>query len=126
MNMEFLPFLEHSKRWQTFLKENELVGKKLHELPHSVGEAVSLSVRFYGPEAEDWDIHRIDHIIDQYEHAGLFENNPKFYSMLRKEFGTTALNRLFDIPRKYWWVIPAATIAIAAMESVDETKKKSH
>jgi hypothetical protein len=121
---EHLPILKYSKRWKNFLEKNNLIGVKIAHLPHSAAEAVSLGVRFFGPETEDWDIHRIDHIIDMLEHKGVFAQNPQYYGMLRREFGTTTLSRLLDIPRKYWWVIIAATVAVAALESMEEEKRQ--
>lgn len=120
---EHFPVFSWLPGWHNFLHENNLYGKKLAHWPHSVGEAVSLSVRFYGAEAEDWDIHRIDHIIDLLQHEGVFTEHPEYLNQLRREFGTTFANRLADIPRKYWWVVIGATVAVAALEAAEEEKR---
>lgn len=120
---EHLPILSRFPQWHKFLKENNLVGKKIAQWPRSVGFAVSGQVGFFGPEGEDLDIHKIDHLIDMLEFQGVFAKNHQFYGMLRREFGTTAWSRLLDIPRKYWWVVIFATVGVAALEATQEEKK---
>lgn len=117
-----LPFIKD--KWIDFLNKNNLIGKKIKDWPNNVADAVSLSVRYFGKEAEDLDLHRIDHIIDMAQMKGVLASSPELYGALRREFGTGLLSRLADTPRKYWWIVIAATVVVAAMEAESEERKK--
>jgi hypothetical protein len=59
------------------------------------------------------------------ETSKIFVNNPKLLRDLKRKFHTGFLYRWFyGVPRKYWWVVPVATIAVAASQSMEEEKKK--
>lgn len=113
-------------RWQKFLGSNGLMAKKMKHWPHSLAEAVSLSHRYFGPEGNHWDEHRIDFILDQIQRKGIFTFDAHAVNDLRRKFKSTMGWRVVGVARKYWWVMPAATIAVAAAQSRDEEERGHH
>ncbi len=117
--------LEHNKllqaiigkeRWQTFAKG------KLEHLPHSIAEAVSYSTKYTGSHGNVWDEIKMSEIIHTAHDMGLFINHPEYLHDLQKEFHTSAIDRLWAMGRKYWWVPILATLAMAAEKSIEEQK----
>jgi hypothetical protein len=91
--------------------------------PHSIGEAISYSVKFTGTHANAWDEQKMEEIIATMQDMGMFINHPEYGQDLRKEFKTTLTDRWFAMLRKYWWVVLFATIGIAAEQAVNEESK---
>lgn len=96
---------------------------KVKDLPHTIGEAISYSVKFTGTHANAWDEAKMEEIITTMQDMGMFINHPEYAQQLRKEFHTTLADRWFAMGRKYWWVVIAATIGIAATQAVEEEGK---
>ncbi|MFZ2025552.1 MAG: hypothetical protein WAV51_04705 [Microgenomates group bacterium] len=105
--------------------KNKLFGRKIKDVPLSLSELVSLSVRFQGPEGNAWDEFKMAAFLNKIQRAGLFDNSPHLLNKLRRETHSTMPWRvLYGLPRKYWWVIPVATVTLATMESINDEKKK--
>lgn len=96
---------------------------KVKDLPHSIGEAISYSVKYTGTHANAWDEAKMEEIITTMQDMGIFAQHPEYAQQLRKEFHTTVADRWFAMGRKYWWVVIAATIGIAATQAVEEEGK---
>lgn len=93
--------------------------------PHSIAEAVSWSVRFTGAHGNHWNEHQINDVINTMHDMGLFTQRPDFIHDLRAEFKAGLLFRNLAIVRRYWWVVPLATIALATMQTIEEEKGSS-
>ena len=102
------------ERWQKLAKD------KISHWPHSVGQAISYSSRYTGAHANAWDEAKMEEVLVSAQDMGLFINHPEFIQDLRKEFKTGLPYRLMALYRKYWWVVLAATLAIAIEKSVKE------
>lgn len=124
VNVENLPF-GWDKPVKKFLEDKKLRGKPLNKWPRSVANSVSLAVGFGGPEANAWDEFKIAGFLAGAETSMMYIKKPDLLAKMRNKFKSTLLSRLAAVPRKYWWVIPIATIAVAAMASIEEEKKKS-
>lgn len=98
----------------------ELVKEKISHWPHSVGEAISYSSRYTGAHANAWDEAKMEEILVSAQDMGLFINHPEYILDLRREFKTGLPYRLTALYRKYWWVVLAATLAIAIEKSTKE------
>lgn len=99
--------------------------KNLEEWPRSLAQAVSYDVKWGGYEGNAWDEYRVAGFLAGAESTKMYVNKTKMLRDLQRQFHTGFLNRAFyALPRKYWWVVPVATIAIAAGQSMDEEKKK--
>jgi hypothetical protein len=94
----------------------------LSHLPHSIAEAISYSYKFTGAHGNAWDEAKIEEVLLTMHDMGMFINHPEYIQDLRKEFGTDLGSRWFAMIRKYWWIVPLATIAIAAEQGVEEQK----
>lgn len=104
---------------------DELLDHKIAHWPHSVSQAVSYSVRFTGAEGNAYDEFMIEHLLRFQQRIGTFTEHPEFVHDLRNEFKTGLPYRFLGTARKYWWTVPAATIALASVESAEEEKKRS-
>lgn len=99
--------------------------KKLEKWPRSLAQAVSYDVKWGGHEGNAWDEYRVAGFLAGAETSKMYVNNTRLLRDLQRQFHTGFLNRAFyALPRKYWWVVPVATIAIAAGQSLEEEKKK--
>lgn len=106
-------------------EENMIAGRKIKDIPQSLSELVSLSVRFQGPEGNAWDEFKMTAFLNKVQRAGLFQNDPHLLNQLRRELHTTMGWRIFyGLPRKYWWVVPVATIALATTDALNDERKK--
>jgi hypothetical protein len=96
------------------------------EWPKNIRQFVSYDVKWGGEEANAWD---------EFKTAGIFRTAEslkmvttpeaeKELKRLKSKFRSHSAGRLLATFRKYWWVIPMATIAVAAMQSMEEEKKK--
>lgn len=94
--------------------------------PHSVAEAISWSVRFTGGHGNHWNEVKIDEFISTLHDAGLFVNNPNFVHDLRAEFKAGWGIKMMAQVRRYWWVVPLATVIMASTQSIEEEKKGGH
>ncbi len=110
---------------EEWAKNNSIAGRKIKDIPLCLSELVSLSVRFQGPEGNAWDEFKMTAFLNKVQRAGLFQNSPELLNALRRETHATLGWRFFyGIPRKYWWVVPVATVALATSESINDEKKK--
>lgn len=91
--------------------------------PHSIGEAISYSVKFTGTHANAYDEMKMEEILHTAQDMGIFINHPDYVTDLRNEFHTTLTDRWAAMARKYWWVILVATIGIAAEQAIAEESK---
>ncbi|MCL4360424.1 hypothetical protein M1555_04215 [Patescibacteria group bacterium] len=124
MEAEHLPVLGWFPGWKHFLEHNKL-GRKIKEWPESIASSVSLSVRYLGPEGNKWDEHTIGEVLNEIQRVGVF-TDIKYINKLRRDFKATLGWRMsWGIFRKYWWVIPVATLAVATNESIQEEQKSS-
>lgn len=106
------------------LKDKKWFGK-VEGWPKSLAQAVSYDVKWSGNEGNAWDEYRIAGFFASAETAKLFVNKPDLLRDLKRKFHTGFAYRWFyGVPRKYWWVIPVATVGIAAGQSLEEEKKK--
>ncbi len=94
--------------------------EKMRHLPHSIGEAISYSVRYTGSHANAWDEAKMEEVLTTAQDMGLFINHPEYAQDLRHEFRTTLSWRWLAMVRKYWWVPIVATIAVAAEKATKE------
>lgn len=100
--------------------------KKIEEWPRSIGQAVSYDVKWSGREGNAWDEYRVAGFFASAETAKLFVNKPDLLRAMKKKYHTGFLYRWFyGVPRKYWWVVPVATIAVSASQAVEDEKKKN-
>lgn len=95
------------------------------EWPHSIADAWSYSIRFTGSHGNAYGEKTIAEIIATAEDMGMFTDNRNFAHDLRKEFHATLFWRHFQTLRRYWWVVPVATIALAVSQAVKEEEKES-
>ncbi|MFC1646958.1 hypothetical protein ACFL1A_01610 [Patescibacteria group bacterium] len=122
-NIKFMNRLTGGKWGEFWTKYN-----RLEHLPHSVAEVLSVAIKYKGAEANAWDEYKIAGFITAIQEAGLFqdEKSLNFHHDLRNEFKASLFWRsMFAVPRKYWWVVPTATISLALMKGLDEEEKKS-
>lgn len=103
---------------------HNIAEKRVSHWPHSIAQAISYSVRYTGSEGNAWDEFKIQEVINTMEDMGLFTDKPELAHDLRKEFKTTLNWRMLAMARKYWWVLVAATIAVAAEKAIAEEEKK--
>ncbi len=94
--------------------------------PHSIAEAISWSVRFTGGHGNHWNEVKIDEFISTLDDAGLFVHNRNFVHDLRAEFKAGWTIKMMAQVRRYWWVVPLATIIMASTQSIEEEKKSGH
>lgn len=97
-------------------------GVKLHELPHTIGEAISYSIKYTGHHGNAWDEKKIQEVITTAHDMGMFIHHPEYVHDLQNEFHTTVGDRILAMVRQYWWVVIVATIVIAAEQSIEERK----
>lgn len=90
--------------------------------PHSIAEAISWSVRFTGVHGNRWNEQQIDEMLSTIHDMGLFTQHPEFIHDLRGEFKAGLSFKILATARRYWWVVPVATIALAASQSLEEDK----
>ena len=108
---------------QHFLDKTKLAGKPINKWPRSISEAVSLAVGFGGPEANAWDEYRIGGFLAGAETSMMFVKYPEKLARMRNRFKTTILWRSLGVVRKYWWVVPLATVVVALSDEMEEEKK---
>ena len=101
-----------------------IADKTIMHWPHTIGEAISYSVRYTGTEGNAFDELKIAEIIATAQDMGMFTHHPEFASDLRKEFQVTMGGRIWNIARKYWWVIIVATVALAATQAIEDEQKR--
>ncbi len=128
--------LEGKDKWLKNLKDNKILNKitngawrnfagmGIEHWPHSVAEALSYSVRYTGAEGNVFDEIKIAEIIATAQDMGMFTAHPEFANDLRKEFQATLGGRVWNIARKYWWVIIVATVALAATKAIEDEQKR--
>ncbi|MBU1326581.1 hypothetical protein KKC61_00395 [Patescibacteria group bacterium] len=105
----------------------DLAEHKIVEWPHTVAGAVSIATKYLGGEALALNANEIGQYVSTTEAAGVFTHLRNIPKDIRKKYGTGVLMRFFyHLPRRYWWVVPVATIAMAAMQSVEEETKQQH
>lgn len=93
--------------------------------PHSIGEAISYSVKYTGTHANAWDEMKIEEVITSMMDMGIFINHPEYAQDLRKEFHSTLTDRWLAMARKYWWVALVATVGLAFAQGVDDQSKRA-
>lgn len=105
--------------WEEFATE------KVGHWPHSVAEALSYSIRYTGAHGNAYDEGQVADILATAQDMGIFTTHPEYVQELRREFKATAEYRLFfRLVRKYWWVVIAATIALAAVKATEDEEKR--
>ena len=92
--------------------------------PHSLGEAISYSVRYTGSHANFWDEAKLAEVIATAQDMGLFINHPEYANDLRREFHAFRIDLIWAMPRKFWWVPLVATIAVASAKAAEEESKR--
>ena len=122
---EHIPILEWIPGWKEAIEEHGFAGKKWNEWPTTIGEAVSGSVRWTGREGNALDEIRLAGLLAEVREMGMFTNNPHLVGELERQFKTGFLWRALGTGRKYYWVVPLATIAVAVGHSIEEEKKKT-
>lgn len=113
-NNKLMQLLVGKERWQHLAKE------KISHWPHSVAEAISYSTRYTGSHGNVWDEAKMAEILHSAHDMGLFINHPEYLKDLEREFKAGATHRLSALYRKYWWVVLAATVAIAIERATKE------
>ncbi len=103
--------------WEGFAHE------PVEHWPHSIAEAISWSVRFTGGHANRWNEMQIDEFISSMSDMGLFTEHPELGHDLRGEFKAGFTMKMAAQLRRYWWVAPVATIAIAATQAIEKEQK---
>ncbi|MCX6791688.1 MAG: hypothetical protein NT149_01470 [Candidatus Gottesmanbacteria bacterium] len=131
MNENFEVMVENMPKWlgkpiQHFMEDHKLAGKPINKWPRSIADSVSLAVGFGGPEANAWDEYRVGGFLAGAETSMMFVKHPEKLARMRSRFKTTALWRMLGVARKYWWVVPVATIAVALTSEIEEEKKGRH
>ncbi|MBI4062649.1 hypothetical protein HY410_01890 [Candidatus Gottesmanbacteria bacterium] len=128
--------LKDKDKWLKNLKDNKILNKitngawrnfagmGIENWPHTVAEALSYSIRYTGAEGNVFDEIKIAEIIATAQDMGMFVKNTHFANELRKEFHATLGGRVWNIARKYWWVVPVATIALAATKAIEDEQKR--
>ncbi len=104
--------------WKGFAHE------PFYKWPHSLGEAISYSVRYTGSHANFWDEAKLAEVIATAQDMGLFINHPDYANDLRKEFSAFRIDVIWAMPRKYWWVPLVATVAVATAKAAEEESKR--
>jgi hypothetical protein len=122
--MDKVPLYSMIPGWKKMVNSNTKFGEFLRHLPHSASEAVSLATRFTGAESNAWDEFKMTAIIQEAQRMGLFTANENFYRELSEELKTTMGWRAVGVFRKYWWLVPTASVALAAGQAFEEEKKK--
>lgn len=116
-NSKFMKKIFGEDRW------TKMADHSFASWPHSIGEAISYSVKHTGTHANIYDEQKMEEIITTMMDMGMFINHPEYAQDLRKEFHTTLTDRWLAMFRKYWWVVIVATLGIAATQAVDEQSK---
>jgi len=110
-----------------FIESHHLEGRHSSEWPKAIGQLVSYDVKHGGFEGNAWDEPKMAGAIATVEQLKMFKSawGEKQFRRLAKKYKTGIIQRMFiATPRKYWWIIPIATIALASMQSLEEEKKK--
>lgn len=110
-----------------FIAEHHLEGRHASDWPKSIGQLVSYDVKHGGYEGNAWDEPKMAGALATVEQLKMFKTafGEEQFRRLSKKYKTDLVQRLFiATPRKYWWIIPIATIALASLESIEEEKKK--
>lgn len=102
---------------------HNLAESRIEKWPESIAQAISLSVGYTGPHGNAWDEKKMGEFINSLDQMGAFVANRDFIKDLRREFKTGPFWQAFGVARKYWWVVPVATIAVAATQELEEEKK---
>jgi hypothetical protein len=109
-----------------FLEETKLAGRPLDKWPRSISEAVSYAVSLGGHEQNAWDEYRVAGFLAAADHLMLFQKKPELLAKMRNKFKTGFLWRSLGVVRKYWWVVPVATVVVAMTDEMEEEKKGRH
>jgi hypothetical protein len=115
-----------SKPIQHFMEDHKLAGKPINKWPRSIADSVSLAVGFGGPEANAWDEFKVAGFLAGAETSMMFVKHPEKLARMRNRFKTTSIFRFIGVARKYWWVVPVATLAVALTTEIEEEKKGRH
>ena len=103
---------------------DKLPHEKIAHLPHSIGEALSYSTRYTGAHGNAYDESQIAEILATAQDIGIFTAHPEYVNDLREEFKATFGWRGYRLFRKYWWVVLAATVALAAAKSIEDEQQR--
>lgn len=113
--------------WATNGKWKHMAEHKIEELPHSVAQAVSKSVKYLGGDALALNASELQSYFNQAEARGLFTEGRNIPKDLRKKYRTGLPWRYFyHTPRRFWWVVPVATIGLAVLQTTQEESKEKH
>lgn len=105
----------------------KLTGRSIDKWPKNLAQAVSLDIGESGWEGNAWDEGEIAKFFISAHQRNLFRTDKGKLLLHKMEhmYGTGLLNRMFYmLPRKYWWVIPVATIALATTQSMKDEEKE--
>ena len=127
---KFTGLMGRSEKGREFAEKYNLANVPTRLWPKSLKELsfVSYDVKHGGAGANAWDEFKIAGVLETVEELKMFSktghSGHRALYDLKQKFHTTAGWRLLATARKYWWVVPVATIATAAMASYEEEKKK--
>jgi hypothetical protein len=127
MKEGFLGVMKRTKGGEEAMRKWDLERKHPSEWPKSIAEAVSHDVKWSGAEGNAWDEFKAGGYLTTLETLWGYRTHEgeHHYKRLMKKYKGGFVGRVSAIPRKYWWIIPVATIALAATQSLEEEKGKS-
>lgn len=98
----------------------------IQEWPHSVAQGISIAVKYLGGEGTSLNANELGSYVSTLEDFGMFTELRDLPKRLRSKYKSGFMYRYFyHLPRRYWWVVPVATIAVAASQSLEDEKKSS-
>ncbi|MEK7577557.1 MAG: hypothetical protein AAB492_02975 [Patescibacteria group bacterium] len=116
-NNTFMEKVAGKERWHKLSESSFL------HWPHSAAEYISYSVRYTGGHGNAFDENKMEEVIATMEEMGLFINHHEYGHDLRNEFNTRLGTRLWSQVRKYWFMLFAVTVGIAALQGIEDEKK---
>lgn len=126
-----LSFIKKTKN-NTFLNRmtdgnwKYLAEHDIQHWPHSVAQAISIAVKYLGGEGTSLNANELGSYVSTLEDFGIFSELRDLPKQLRSKYKSGFMYRWFyHLPRRYWWVVPVATIGIAVSQGVDDEKKSA-
>lgn len=122
-----LGIMEHTKSGKQFVENYNLRHKNPSEWPNRWCELISKDLKWSKGSGNKWDEFRVAGYFKTAEELKMITTPDalKYFNKMQQKYHSTLGWRvLWAIPRKYWWVVPVATVALALLESAEEEKKK--
>lgn len=126
MRKGYLGLMERLPGGKDFINTYKLKERPPSDWPVTLRQLVSPDVRWGGPEANAWDEFKTAGVLATAETLKMFRTHEgeKLFKHLQKKYRAGLFGRFRAVPRKYWWAIPVATVALALTTSIEEETKK--